>query len=187
MVKNLVVLCHGVKGSGESCFIPWLKSQIESDDTKVLNPSFPNSADPEFSEWVSHYHELVDKIDHENLYILGHSLGGFFVLRFLGEELYSNPKLKGVLLVSPTSMKRPERRKFYREAVNWENIKKVKCPMILMFSEDDPNISKQHIELILEETKGHNDLTYKHFENYGHFPAKEEPEVLQSMKELLSK
>ena len=183
--KNLVVLCHGVTGSGQSCFIPWLKSQIESDSVVVLNPSFPDSSDPEYSIWVSYFHELIDNLEYDNLYILGHSLGGFFVLKLLGDELYNSPKLKGVLLVSPTSMKRPERRKFYKEAVSWENVKQVKCPITLMFSEDDPKISKQHIELILQEIKDTTNLTYKHYEHFGHFLEKESSEILQSMKELL--
>ena len=185
-MKNLVVICHGVTGTGQSCFIPWLKSQIETDEVLVLNPDFPDSSDPEYSDWVAHFHSLVEKIEFDNLYIVGHSLGEFFVLKFLGDELYQHPKLKGVLLVSPTSMKRPERRKFYREAVNWENVRKLKCPVTLMFSEDDPKISKQHIELILQECKDKIALTFKHFENYGHFMNSEENEVLKSMKELLS-
>ena len=186
MPKNVFVACHGVNGNERSCFLQWLKSQIESEDTVVITPSFPNSSDPLFCEWSDTFNKILTDVgEYENLYVLGHSLGGFFILKMLGDELYTNEKLKGVVLVSPTSIKRPERRRFYKDAVNWDNVKKITCPIRLLFSEDDPKIARAHIELILHELENNSNLVFKNYEKCGHFIVNESPEVLEAVKEVL--
>lgn len=185
MPKKLIFLTHGVTGSEESCWLPWVKKTLSDDNTLVIAPSYPRSDDPDYLQWKETFCSLLDGVkEYDDLYIVGHSLGGFFVLKILGDLLYLNPKLKGVVLVAPTSMTRPERRKFYAVGVNWENIRKIKCPMKLLFSDDDPKISVDHIKLILKELPDNN-LEYRNYKNLEHFIVKESPEVLDAIKSVI--
>ncbi|EAY21084.1 hypothetical protein TVAG_282540 [Trichomonas vaginalis G3] len=186
MPKRLIIISHGVTGSANSCWIQWLKNLLANETTEVVTPSYPNSDDPEYPVWKDCFNEILLNNEYEELFVIGHSLGGFFTLKLLGDFLFENPKLKGVVLVAPTSIKRPERRRFYTEAINWENVRKVNCPINLLFSDDDPKISVDHIKLILSELKDKQNLEYRNYQNLGHFIVTESHEVLDAAKSILN-
>jgi predicted alpha/beta hydrolase family esterase len=108
MSQRLFILTHGVGGSPSSSFIPSLRAEIEKHGHQTHAPEYPNSADPDFDDWKTTFDTDLAKIieGKSEIVLIGHSLGGYFTLRLLGESGDSpwTKLLKGVVVVAPTSM-----------------------------------------------------------------------------------
>ena len=131
--KPIVILCHGVSGSSQSTFIPYIRSELDKLEIKSYAPDFPNSSDPLFDEWKQTFEDLLKQVwNGQNIIILGHSLGGYFVLRLLGESSQSEwaSKLIGAVLIAPTSITRPKHRRFYTIGINWQGIREINTKII---------------------------------------------------------
>ena len=77
-----VFIIHGIYGSPEENWFPWLKRELELLGCKVFVPRFPNPANPKLNEWL----EFLDKYKehlNENSIVVGHSLGVAFLLSVL--------------------------------------------------------------------------------------------------------
>ena len=63
-------------------WIPWLKEQLEIERIKVSVPLMPTPWEPKYREWKEVFDGLiVDK----NSILIGHSCGGAFLVRWLGD------------------------------------------------------------------------------------------------------
>ncbi|EAY14696.1 hypothetical protein TVAG_038020 [Trichomonas vaginalis G3] len=186
MPKKLIIISHGVAGSANSCWIQWIKSLLTSGNTEVITPSYPNASDPEYPVWKDVFNEILANHEYDELLVIGHSLGGFFTLKILGDFLFENPKLKGVVLVAPTSITNPQWRRFYAEVINWDNIRKVHSPIKLLFSNGDSKISVDHIKLIQSELRDNTNFEFRNFQNLDHFMEEESNEVLDAAKSILN-
>jgi predicted alpha/beta hydrolase family esterase len=150
-----------------------MRSQLEGRGCKTHAPLYPKPEDPVFEEWKAKFEEDLKSVWNgtDDIFMVGHSLGGYFVLRLLGESAEApwTKSLKGVVLVAPTSMKRPERRRFYSEEVQWENIKRLGVKIIVLYSLDDPNVSREHQELIIQRLCHCKGFEYREWDEFGHF------------------
>lgn len=173
MTRKLFIFTHGVGGRPESCFIPFMRKLLDEMGHQTHAPAYPNSSDPDFPDWRATFEADLSKIwnGQDDIVLVGHSLGGYFVLRLLGECAGADwtKKLVGVVLVAPTSMKRPERRKFYSEDVNWEGIRSLDCKIILMYSDNDTKVAPMHSELVVKEIGHMNGFEFLQPKGYDHF------------------
>ncbi|OHT11282.1 hypothetical protein TRFO_19391 [Tritrichomonas foetus] len=154
MTKKLFFFNHGVGGNCHSAFIDSTRSKLEEKGMKTVAPSYPNPADPNFDEWKDTFHQfLADNWNGEEIVMIGHSLGGFFTLRLLGECFDEDwtKKLTAVILVAPTATKRPNRRKFYSEEIKWDNILKINFKPILLYSDNDDKVAREHPDYVVEK------------------------------------
>lgn len=102
------VIVHGFNSGGkelvdqgrrlqnERDWIPWLKEKIEEKGHEAYNPLMPNFWNPSYEEWKEKFEEF--NID-ENTVLVGHSLGGGFLLKYLSENKIS---IKKLILVAPS-------------------------------------------------------------------------------------
>lgn len=188
MVKNLVILLHGRTGSGTGVWQPWVRNQCTNADTMVFSPTFPDSANPDYQIWKEHFEKILKSYDkYERLYIVGHSLGGYFALLLLGEFLSAFPKLAGVIFVTPATINNPQRLPFYGNQINWDQVRQLKVPIKILYSIDDTVLLKEHTDLLMKELKDSCDIEYKEYQNYGHFVALEYNEIVDAIKEITSK
>lgn len=79
---STIFLFHGLGGSPEGIWIPWLKDQLERDGHTVIVPAFPHADYPILSEWLNHFRQYESFIDDQTV-MIGHSLGGAFSLRLM--------------------------------------------------------------------------------------------------------
>jgi predicted alpha/beta hydrolase family esterase len=75
-------LIHGLGGRPDGGFRPWLKAELESRGHHVESLSMPEPDDPHPEAWLDRLREVVGTPDKDTV-LVGHSLGGLLVLRYL--------------------------------------------------------------------------------------------------------
>lgn len=150
MKKALIF--HGTGGSAQGNWFPWLKAELEQRGYKVAVPQFPNAETPNFEKWLDKFTEYNDYVD-ENSIIIGHSLGGLFLLRVL--ERLEHPIRAAFFVSAPVGVK-PIR--FYDSDLafsgfdfNWNKIRSSARYFEVWHSDNDPYVSLANGEKLAEE------------------------------------
>jgi len=153
-MNKRVIIIHGWEGSPESNWFPWLKSKLEASGFEVQVPEMPNANHPQKDEWVNHLKKIVGDID-ESLYIIGHSLGGITVLRFL-EQLPENKMINGAIFAAgfPQSVGIDEIENFFDTPVNFSAIKNKAKRFIVFASDNDPYVPHENAKILERELEG---------------------------------
>lgn len=162
IVKNAVII-HGWGANSKENWFPWLKVELEKKVFGVTVPDFPNSQNPNLSEWINYFKNEV-KPGNETI-LIGHSLGVAFILRFL-EQLGEGKKIKASFLVAgfERSLNITEIENFVNKPFNWEEIKDSCDKFIVISSDNDPYIpltigedlaEKLNTKVIIEHNGGH--------------------------------
>lgn len=170
-------IIHGYLGYPEEAWLPWLKRELEGRGYQVSLPSMPNADRPTIPGWTSFIRGLVGAPDRKTV-MIGHSLGGNAVLRYL-ETLddAGEPVLKTVLVASgfPSGLPPDQAeggpevdealRPWFRTGVDPRKVKRAAGQCTVILSDDDPYISfeaakagfQAHLDarIIVEHGKGH--------------------------------
>jgi len=98
MTDNLTktaFIIHGLNGSKDAHWYPWLKKKLEEKGLKVFLPQFPIEENQSLQNWLSTLQPLRGSL--RDSIIVGHSLGVPFILNVLNQwEI----KAKATFLVS---------------------------------------------------------------------------------------
>src|SRR5215470_17702813 len=86
---------HAPLGSGK--LIAYLQEQLGS-NYEVLAPDMPDPEHPRYLAWRNQIEQELDQLDADVL-LIGHSLGGSMVLKYLAEGTYQRP-IAGMFLVA---------------------------------------------------------------------------------------
>ncbi|MBI5553373.1 MAG: serine hydrolase family protein [Candidatus Diapherotrites archaeon] len=73
---------HGTGGFPEENWFPWLKQKLETNGFNVIIPRFPTPENQTPETWF-HVFKQYEKIYSPDTILIGHSLGGSFLLRVL--------------------------------------------------------------------------------------------------------
>lgn len=118
-----VVIIHGWGATPESNWFPWLAHELRSRGVDVAVPAMPNTDNPDEGEWVTKMHEVIGTPDEET-YLVGHSLGGIAILRYL-ESLEEGGKIGGAVFVAgfaePVGISEVEN--FFTRAVDFAKVR----------------------------------------------------------------
>lgn len=183
MVKNLVIVVHGYMDDGEDMWHPWLREKCTTENTLILTPTFPDSYHPKFDEWYKAFFDILGQYEYENLYIIGHSLGGFFTLKILENQI---DKLRGVLLISAITQNDAKfTLEFMKDNIKWENIKNYDYKIKLLYSTDDHTVKKEHINRIIDHFKSNTKFEYIETTGHDHYCGKEHTEISDLLIKLL--
>ncbi|MCL5094053.1 MAG: alpha/beta fold hydrolase [Patescibacteria group bacterium] len=203
---NNVLIFHGTGGYPEENWFPWLKEQLESDTCQVTIPKFPDSKKlfakaclkvivpqspapdkPEMNAWLKKLEEYKNKID-ENTILIGHSLGGLFLLRVL--ERLDKP-VKAAIFVSASIGVKPIL--FHKGdydfsggfEFDWSRIKENAKHFEVFHSDTDKIVSIKNGE----ELASRLEVKLNIIPNAGHLNAKagytKFPQLLEKLKPLL--
>lgn len=100
MTKNQrVFLIHGWTGHTNKDWFPWAKEELIRRGYETILPEMPDSDNPSKKKWLEVLHTLIDTPKDDDV-LIGHSLGGLAVLRYI-ETLHSYEKVGKVILVAP--------------------------------------------------------------------------------------
>ena len=125
---------------------------------RVRYPPMPNEADPEYPAWKAHIAHELAVLDGKAI-VVGHSVGGAVLLRYLAEEQVEQP-IGGIFIIAAPDW----------GAEEWHAALPKGVPLFLYHSRDDEIIPFAHLALwakklgsavIREVTGGHqinNDL-----------------------------
>lgn len=124
-------------------WISWVKKELEARGIECITPLMPENWNPKYENWKKELEKI--KFNEEDI-LVGHSAGGGFLVRWLGE---TEKRIKRLILVAPAIRNRQregwELKEFYNFKIN-EEIKKNVQKIILIQSDNDS-------ESILESCK----------------------------------
>ena len=149
-----VFIFHGTGGYPEENWFPWLKQRLEKLGCKVIIPQFPTPKNQTLGNWLQvlkNYERFYNK----NTILVGHSLGGAFLLRVL--EKY-NVKIKAAFLIAAPigilPIKNYEADKLFLGKTFGFDFGKIKnhCRKFFVFhSDNDPYVSLRNGEKLSKE------------------------------------
>jgi len=141
-------------------WLPWLQKQLLVNGVLAQTPEMPTPYEPQYPEWASTFEQF--HIDKETI-LVGHSLGGGFLVRWLSE----NKKKAGrVVLVAPWLDPDKELRTgFFDFSIDSELATRTK-DITVFISDDDDQEELASLEILKNNISG---LQVRTFTNKGHF------------------
>ncbi len=163
------IIVHGTGGYPEENWFPWLKEHLRKYGYRTIIPQFPTPKHQTPGNWFKIFNKHFNELN-RNTILIGHSLGGTFLLRIL--EKIPKKIAAAVLVATPIGV-RPT--KFYKsdlpftkEPFKWNKIKNSAVRFLVFHGKDDPYVSIKNGEKIAKEL----DTNLISLNNAGHFNAK---------------
>lgn len=153
-MKNVLIF-HGTGGSPEGNWFPWLKEKLENRGFQVFVPKFPDPREGnKLEDWLKVLEDYKQYINEETI-LIGHSLGGLFLLRVL-ERVKKN--VTAAIFVSAPIGVKPI--KYFESDENfsgfkfdWEKIKRGAKYFEVYHSDNDPYVSLANGEELAKNLK----------------------------------
>ncbi|MDO8603942.1 MAG: alpha/beta hydrolase [bacterium] len=149
-------------------------------DYDVNSPRMPNSGNAKYIEWKIWFEKMIPYMQ-DDVILIGHSLGGSFLAKYLSEENISK-KIKAAFLVSA-----PYDTDGNREIVEFvlpgslSLFEKQGGSIFLIHSKDDPVVSFKEFEKYQKALPKAKAII---FEDRGHFNQESFPEIVEQIKNL---
>jgi len=150
----------------------------------IIRPRMPLSDDAKYSDWRIHFERHFPYL-RNNIILIGASLGGIFLAKYLSENKFPK-KILAVYLICPpfnnTSLSEDLVGGF-RLKSNLSLLEKNCRRLYLLFSKNDDVVPVAHAQKYAAKLKRANIITYDHIE--GHFKIAEFPEIVKMIKQDL--
>ena len=157
MMKYNYLLVHGSFGSPFSNWIPWLRNELEKENSEVYTPDFPTGVGYQnYANWSKLLKVYVEAgLINENTTIIAHSIAPIFVSKFLVENKI---KVKKLIFVCGFNnyLGINEEYDTVNKSMYFDNLKDVKQftnEIICFYSDNDPYI-KYEVEKKFADTIG---------------------------------
>ncbi len=149
-------------------------------DFVVYAPQMPNKQNAQYNEWKIFFEKVMNLLD-GNAILIGHSMGGIFLAKYLSENEISKKIRKTFLLSAPFSdegMVHESLCSFVREG-NLSNLERQGGELYLYHSEDDMVVPFDHVLKYKNELAG---AVVREFKDRGHFKVEEIGELVEDIK-----
>lgn len=150
---------------------------------KIIRPRLPKSEDSKYEEWKIYFERFIPLLK-SNVILIGNSLGGIFLAKYLSENKFPK-KILSVFLVCPPF----DNTCIGEDLVGGFNLKKDLSllenntkNLFLMFSKDDDVVPISHAEKYRTKLKNAKIIIYK--SKNGHFRVSKFPEIIKIIKGL---
>ncbi|MDP2630730.1 MAG: alpha/beta fold hydrolase [Candidatus Uhrbacteria bacterium] len=132
---------HGTAGYPEENWFPWLKGKLEERGYQVFVPQFPTPEGQSVEAWKDVLSAYKNHID-EHTILIGHSLGGIFLLHLLPTLAH---KIRGACFVGTPIGLKPMKNyegdsSFGGFNFKWDAIREKSNHFIVFQSDDDPYV-----------------------------------------------
>jgi len=134
-----ILIVHGVGGSPEENWFPWLKKELEKLGHNVIVPQFPTPEGQYLDRWLQVL-EPYDEFLNKDTIVVGHSLGVPFLLNVI-----ENKSVYSAFLVAGFTGKIGHQfdesmKTFAQRDFNWEKIRKNCKNFYIFHSDNDPYV-----------------------------------------------
>ena len=175
------IIVHGYHGSPKRDWIEWLSGELRERGLRVSAKQYPAPNKPKLSKWLGLLEKEVNSAKGDVI-LIGHSLGGAAVLRFL--ERYKGDKIKAVVLVAAAYefRKHAHLHEFTLEPFDWFAINNTCKKFIVLHSTDDDVVPYGRAKRLAEKLNAQSIITRCCY----HFNRKIEPKVLEAIEKAIS-
>ena len=185
--KPNVIVLHGLGGNGDLGWGADIKTFFTENNIECCSPTFPNSNNPQYSEWKTFFEKNILDIITPQTIIFAHSLGGGFLQKYLSEENL-NIKFSELILVAPTvgDCGIPEISNFFTEDFNYQKVSKSAENIFIYAGGKDPYITTKEFNFLADKLSATLILneTQEHF--WGDWKLEKIPELLEKCNKILS-
>ena len=154
---------------------PWIAEQLENSD--VLLPAFPNSANAAFDEWKIYFEKILPML-HDDVQLVGHSLGAMFLAKYLHHFPLAHPVRRVILIAGRYSDVPYDVGSF--ELTDTLNISASSGEVHLFHSQDDQVVPFEDIHKFAADIPS---AILHTFDGRGHFNDDTFPELLDLLKQ----
>lgn len=166
-MQSNIFIFHGTGGHPEENWFAWLKNKLEQKGCRVFVPQFPTPEGQSLVSWMNILEPYQNQID-ENSVLIGHSLGGLFLLRVL--ERLPRPVKAAIFVATPIGIKPIKNYEGDNNFsngfnFNWEKIKLAAKNFVVYHSDNDPYVSLQNGEQLEKNLS----VNLNFIPNAGHF------------------
>lgn len=145
----------------------------------VLLPRMPNPTNAKYNEWKILFDKIACLLEN-NVILIGHSLGGVFLAKYLSENKFPKKILASILIASPYDEKGTEDPLCdFKISVSLDKFRKQGNKIFIYQSKDDPAVSYLDLE---KYQKALPDAIARIFKDKGHFSQAEFPELVKEIK-----
>jgi len=186
-MKNVIIV-HGkpskekyydptVATSSNFAWIPWLKKQLMVADIKADTPEMPHAYEPQYDVWKTEF-ERFD-VTPETV-LVGHSMAGGFLLRWLSEHPGVTP-LQTILVAPSVDPLRSNKTGFCEFEIDPSLTDRTQ--LVVMTSDNDSEKTEMSRTIITDALPA---ADVRMFSGYGHFiPDHIGKETLEELLEIL--
>ncbi len=152
------------------------------DKFEIIKPRMPLQDNAKYKDWKIYFERFIPHFK-DNVILIGSSLGGIFLAKYLSENKLPKKILSTFLICPPFDNSIPEEDlvggfELSSDLTLLDNCSK---KLYLMFSRDDDVIPISHAKKYQEKLKNAKIITYK--SKNGHFNISEFPEIIKMIKE----
>lgn len=158
---------------------PWIRNMLQ-ENWEVITPNMPNKINAKYDEWKLWFEKFIPFLK-DNITLIGHSLGGIFLAKYLSENKFLK-KIDRVMLVSAPYDKDSEGYpvlSFSLPAILSLQTDKV----FLYHSKDDPVVPFQALD---QYQKLLPNAIVRVFEDRKHINQEKFPELLEDIENSLN-
>ena len=148
---------------------------------KIIKPRMPLEDNAKYKEWKIHFERHFPQLKN-NIILIGNSLGGIFLAKYLSENKFPKKILSTYLICPPYDNTLPEEELSggFKLKSDLSLIERNSKNFYLMFSKDDDVVPVSHAEKFREKLKSANIIIYE--SKNGHFKISEFPEIVKMIK-----
>lgn len=148
---------------------------------EIIRPSMPLSENAKYKEWKIHFERYFPHLKN-NLILIGSSLGGTFLAKYLSEHKFPKRILSTYLICTPFDNSLPGEDLVggFKLKSNLSQLEKNSKNVYLLFSGDDDVVPLAHAKKYREKLKTARIIVYEN--KKGHFQVSKLPEIIILIK-----
>lgn len=145
---------------------------------EVIYPKMPNSMNAKYEEWKIWLEKMINFI-HDDVILIGHSLGGIFLAKYLSENGFTK-KIKSLHLIAAPYDTEYNKQSLSDFALKGpvSNIENIVKNIFIYQSKDDTEVSFHDAEKYKIDLQH---ATVLMFEDRGHFIQEQFPELIENI------
>lgn len=155
-------------------------------DFEIISPRMPSPDNAKYSDWKIHFERHFPYL-RNNIILIGSSLGGIFLARYLSENTFPKKILATYLVCPPFYNDLPGEELVggFKLNANITRIQKNSPNLTLLFSKNDDVVPVAHAEKYRKKLPDAEIIIYEN--KNGHFKVAEFPEIVQMIKNDVKK
>jgi predicted alpha/beta hydrolase family esterase len=148
---------------------------------EIIKPRMPLQDNAKYEEWKIHFERHFSQLKN-NIILIGSSLGGIFLAKYLSENKFPKKILSTYLICPPYDNSLPEEDLVggFKLKADLSLLEKNSKNLYMMFSKNDDVVPVSHAEKFRKKLKNANIIIYK--SKNGHFKISEFPEIVKMIK-----
>lgn len=150
-------------------------------DFEIIKPRMPLQDNAKYEEWKIHFERHFPQLKN-NIILMGSSLGGIFLARYLSENKFPKKILSTYLICPPfdNTLEGEDLVGGFKLKSDLSLLEKNSKNLYLMFSKDDDVVPVSHAEKYRKKLKNANIIIFE--SKNGHFKISEFPEIVKMIK-----